>query len=453
LNVSKKVSRSEEIARRDDELTSPSTRLKYFPLAVAKARGSKIWDADGKEYIDFLSGAAVANVGHCHPRVVTAIKEQSDKFIHYTLAYMYYEPALKLTEKLVEITPGRFPKKVAYGLSGSDSNDGAIKLARSFTGRQKMISFLKSYHGTTYGALSLSGITVRMRRKVGPMLPEIYHVPFPDCYRCIFKLEYPECGLHCLDYIEMLLEILIPPEETAGLVIEPIQGDAGVIIPPGDYLTRLRKLCKDHGILFVAEEVQTGFGRTGKWFAVNHWNLEPDIILLAKAIAAGMPMSAIVSKKEIMDAWTGSQVHLFTGEANPISCAAAIANIDIIAEEKLCERSARLGEYAMKRFKEMMEKHELIGDVRGKGLMIGVDLVKDRKTKEPARKESLKVDWRSWEKGVVLIHFGKSVLRIAPPLVITEEELDRGISTIEEAIDDVEKGKVPDDVVRKMGGW
>lgn len=452
IHLGKRMDLCERLIKRDLELLSPSTRISYFPLAVAKAEGTKIWDLDGNEYIDFLCGAATTNIGHRHPKVVEAIKKQCDQFIHNTLAYTYYEKAVELAERLVEITPGKFAKKVSYGLSGSDCNDGAIKLARSYTGRTKIVSFLKSYHGTTYGALSLSAITLRMRRRLGPFLPEIYHVPYPDCYRCIFNLEYPDCGLYCLGFIEELFDAVIPPEEIAAMIIEPIQGDAGVVVPPDDYLPKLKKLCENHGILFAAEEVQTGFCRTGKWFAVNHWNVEPDIMILGKAIASGMPLSALVAKREIMESWE-APAHLFTTEGNPLSCAAAIATIDVMKEGRLYERAARLGEYAMKRFREMMDKYELIGDVRGKGLMIGVDLVKDRKTKEPAREESLKVDWRCWEKGLVLIHFGKSVLRIAPPLTISEEDLEKGLQIIEEAIKDVEEGKVPDEVIKRMVGW
>jgi 4-aminobutyrate aminotransferase len=450
--MKKKIPLCNKLVEEDSKFLSSATRLSYYPLVVAKAEGAKVWDIDGNEYIDFLSGAAVTNVGHRHPKVVEAIKDQCDRFIHYTLAYVYYEKAVELAKRIVEITPGDFQKKVAFGLSGSDANDGSIKFARSYTGRSKIISFLKSYHGTTYGALTLSGITLRMRRKIGPLLPEIYHVPFPDCYRCLFKLEYPGCGMHCLDFIATIMDTIVPPEEVAAIVTEPIQGDAGVIIPPDEYMPRLKRLCEENGILFVDEEVQTGFGRTGKWFAIEHWNVKPDIMVLAKAIASGMPISTIVARKEIIDSLE-APAHLFTTEANPLSCAAAIATIEIIREEKLYERASRLGEYALKRFKEMMNEHELIGDVRGKGLMIGVDLVKDRKTKEPAIKEALKVDWRTWEKGLVLIHFGKSVLRIAPPLTITQEELDKGLNIIEEAIDDVEKGKVSDDVIKRMKGW
>jgi 4-aminobutyrate aminotransferase len=448
----KTIPKGERIVEQDTELLSPSSRISYFPMVVARAKGAKIWDVDGNEYIDFLAGAAVANVGHSHPRVVQAIKEQADMFLHHALPYMYSELALNLSKKLVEITPGSFPKRVAFGLSGSDANDGALKLARSATNRQKIISFLGSYHGTTIGAITLSGITLRMRRKLGPLIPEVYHIPFPDCYRCIFGGDYPECGMRCMNYLRVLLDTTIPPEEVAMIAVEPIQGDAGIVVPPPNYLPELKRLCEDNGILFAAEEVQTGFGRTGKMFALDHWSVVPDIMILGKAIASGLPLSALVSRKELMERWE-APAHLFTMEANPLSCVAALVTIDIIEREKLCERAERLGQYAKKRFLELKEAHPLIGDVRGKGLMLGVDLIKDHKTKQPARKETLKVDWRAWEKGLILIHLGKSVLRIAPPLTIEKEELDRGIDIVGEAIGDVEKDLVPDSVLQRMGGW
>jgi len=450
----KPIERCKALIARDREIISPATRISYFPLAVSRAEGSKVWDLDGNEYLDFLSGAAVTNIGHRHPRVVQAIREQLERFIHNTLAYTYYEVPALLAEKLAEITPGRFPKRVAYGLSGSDANDGAIKLVRSATRRLRILSFLGSYHGTTLGALTLSGISLNMRRSLSPLVPEIYHVPYPDCYHCYLGLQYPDCGLACVEYIRELFRILIPPEETAAFILEPIQGDAGVVIPPSEFWRELRALCDDHGILLVDEEVQTGFGRTGRWFAIEHWGIEPDVILTAKAIASGMPLSAIISRSELMETWS-VPAHLFTAEANPLCCAAALATIEVLEEERLPERAERVGRTALKRLGEMMEDHDLIGDVRGRGLLIGVDLVRDRKTREPAREEALKVSWRAYEKGLILISFGRfgNVLRIAPPLTVSEKELEEGLGIVEESIDDVEKGKVPDEVLKQMTGW
>ncbi len=450
----KPLEKSLKIVERDRRIISQASRIAYYPLVVDRALGSKLWDVDGNEYLDFLSGAAVNNVGHCHPKVVEAIREQAGRLIHNTLGYTYYEIAVKLAERLTRLTPGGFRKRVSFSLSGSDANDGAIKLARASTGRTRMVSFLGSYHGTTYGALTLSAITPRMKRKLGPLLPEIYHVPYPDCYRCYFGLNYPECGLHCLDHIELLFDMALPPDEVAAFILEPIQGDAGIIIPPEEFWPRLKRLCEEHGILFIDEEVQTGFARTGRMFAIEHWEVEPDALIVAKPIAAGLPMAAIIARAELMERWT-APAHLFTTEANPVACAAALAVLDIIEEENLPERARCLGEKALQRFREMMESYELIGDVRGRGLLIGVDLVKSHKTREPARAEAMKVCWRAWEKGLVMISFGRfgNVLRIAPPLTITEEELMEGLDIVEESIRDVSEGRVPDSVLEKMVAW
>ena len=450
----KELENCKSLVSRDEKVMSPASRISYFPLVVSRADGSKIWDLDGNEYIDFLSGAAVTNIGHRHPQVVEAVREQLEKFIHNTLAYTYYQIAVELAEKLVEITPGRFPKRVAFGLSGSDANDGAIKLARSARKRPKIISFLGSYHGSTLGALSLSGISLSMRRSLGPLVPEIHHVPYPDCYRCYVGLEFPECDLGCVEFLRTTFKTIVPPDEVAALILEPIQGDAGVVIPPNTFWKSLRGLCDEYGILLVDEEVQTGLGRTGKMFAIEHWGVEPDIVLTAKAIASGLPLSAIVSKAELMENWP-PPAHLFTTQASPLSCAAALATIDVLMRDRLPVRADRLGVITLKRFEEMMEEHRLIGDVRGKGLLIGVDLVSDSKSKAPARKEALKTCWRAYEKGLVMISFGRfgNVLRIAPSLTISEEELETGLGIIEESIGDVEKGRVPDDAIRHMKGW
>lgn len=444
--------RAQDIIERDRRVISPSERIVFFPLVVEKALGVKIWDVEGREYLDFLSGAAVNNVGHRHPRVVRAIKEQCDKFIHSAFIYTYYQAPVDLAEKLCEITPGTFPKRVAYGLSGGDANDGAIKLARSSTKRKKILSFLKAYHGTTYGALSLSAITTRMRREMGPFLPEVYHVPFPDCYRCVFNLSYPECGLYCLDFVKTYFEMMIPPEEVAMIIPEPIQGDAGIIVPPPPYLPKLKQMCEEYGILFASEEVQTGMGRTGKWFAIEHWGVEPDIIVTAKALGGGMPLSAIVAREELTEEWRAPAT-FYTTNANPLCCAASLATIAVIEEEKLLARASRLEGFFKKRLDELKDAHPLIGDIRGRGLLLGVDLVTDRGTKAPAHREALKVCWRCFEKGLILTNLGQSVLRIAPPLNIAEEDADQALRIIDEALEDTEKGRVSDEVLDGMVGW
>lgn len=452
MELNKNLAQSLAFVERDEKVYTGASRIPYFPLVVRRGRGAIVEDVDGNKYIDFLASAASLNTGHAHPKIVEAVKRQADECLNYTPVYAYHPPATELAEKLVEITPVPAPKKVSYGQSGSDANDGGIKLVRRYTGRQKLISFLRSYHGSTYGAISLSAVSLNMVRGLGPVVPGVVHVPFADCYRCPFGLKYESCGLHCVDYVESLFSSSLPPDEVAGLFIEPIQGDAGIVIPPDGYLPALKNLCEKYGIMFVAEEVQTGFGRTGRMFACEHWGIEPDVILLGKAIAAGMPISAIVAKQELMDAWE-APAHLFTNSGNAVCCAAALANIQVIQEENLTGRASHLGEMAMSRFREMMERYELIGDVRGKGLMIGVDLVKDRETRERARDEAAKVCMRCYQKGLILSFFSSSVLRIAPPLVITEDELERALDIIEDSIREVEAGLVPDELIARTKGW
>lgn len=308
------------IIEREKEHMSFTTRVPYYPLVVDKARGSIVTDIEGNEFIDFLSSAAAVNTGHNHPKVVEAIVGQVNKFIHYTPAYMYHEPHIDLAEKLIEITPGKFKKRVAFGLSGSSSVDGAIKAARSYTNRKKIISYLRSYHGTTCGAISVSGYGPDMKRKINSQLSDIEFIPYPDCYRCISNQKYPSCNLTCFKYLETLLDTVIPPEEVAAIILEPIQGDAGVITPPQEYYDRLVDLCRRHNILIIADEVQTGFGRTGKMFACEHFNLEPDIIVLGKAIASGMPFKGKVKLlfQSAEELGTGADELIEAGEIDDI---------------------------------------------------------------------------------------------------------------------------------------
>jgi 4-aminobutyrate aminotransferase len=441
-----------KILEKENKYMSYTTRVPYYPLVVDKAKGSIVTDIEGNEFIDFLSSAAVINTGHNHPKVIKAINDQVKKFVHYTPAYMYHEPHTNLAEKLIEITPGNFKKRVAFGLSGSSSVDGAIKAARCYTGRTKIISFLRSYHGTTYGALSVSGYGVEMRRKMNPLVPDVEFIPYPDCYRCINNQKFPGCDLTCFRYFENLLETVLPKEEIAAVIFEPIQGDAGIITPPQKYYEKLVSLCRKNNILLIADEVQTGFGRTGKMFACEHFGLEPDIIVMGKAIASGMPLSAIVARSEIFESWN-APVHFFNTAGNVISCSAAIATIDVIKEDELISNANVQGNYIIDRFKPLMDKFDCIGDVRGKGLLIGVDIVKDRDTKERDINKTAKICWRCWEKGLILAFFSGSVLRIAPPLTLSSQEAERAMDIIEEAISDVEEGLIPDEVLEQIKGW
>lgn len=434
-----------------DQVISPSARIPYYPLVVKSAHGATIEDSDGHLYLDFLSAACIANTGHSHPRVVEAIKKQSDKLIHYNLAYAYTEEAVELAVELCRITPGQFPKRVAFGLSGSDANDCAIKLVRQAAGRPNVISYLRAYHGQTYGALSLSAVSLPMRRHMGPMLPGVFHAPYPDCYHCNWA-RGGNCSLECLSALTGLFETSCPPDEVAAIFIEPIQGDSGIVVPPDSYMEGLRKVCEEHGILLVAEEVQSGFGRTGRWFASGKWSFAPDLVIMGKAMASGMPLSAVVGRKELFDGWE-SPAHAISTSANPISCAASLATVKVIEEEGLLDRARESGAYLKRRFLEMAGRHPLIGDVRGEGLMLGVDLVVDRSTKERAAKETAKVAYAAWKRGLFVTFFSKSVLRIAPPLIVTKDEMDRALGILDESLSDVEQGRIGDSVLSSVKGW
>ncbi len=442
-----------KLVEEDKAITSPAAKMPYYPLVVKKAKGSILEDLDGNTYIDMLSSAGAINTGHCHPRVVDAIQKQAQDLILYTHVYMYHEPLVKLTKELISISPGDYRKRVFYGLCGSDANDGAIKLARWATGRTKIISFIRSYHGSTYGAISLSAISLPMRRGIGPLLPEIYHVPYPDPYRTPFPgMNENEVADYTLKVIREALETYIPADEVAAFIMEPIQGDAGLIIPPVKFVKDLKKLCEKHGILFFSEEVQQGFGRTGKWFGIENFDVVPDGIIMGKAMASGLPLGGVVARADLMDDWQ-APAHLFTAAGNPVCCAASLATIEVIREEKVLDHTLAMGDYTMKRFRKMQEKYELIGDVRGMGLSIGVDLVKNRETRERNCEAAAKICYRTWEKGVLLSFFSGSVLRIQPPLVITREELKTALDAIEESITEYLKGDIPDSVLETIKGW
>jgi len=414
---------------------------RYEHPIVDEARGIFIRDPDGNVFIDFISGRCVTNVGHCHPKLVGALQSQAARGLHG-----FTETRLRLDERLSEITPGDFPKHIFYAQSGSAVNDLGIKVARWSTGRPYVVAFAGAYHGVTYGALSISSYRPYMVRGIHPRLPGVFHMPYPNCYRCPFKLEHPDCDLACLRYMEdHAFNSYLPPEEVAAVVFEPVAGDAGWIVPPDDWLPTLRGICDRHGILLMAEEVQTGFGRTGRWFAVEHWGVEPDMILLGKSISGGVPNAACVARRELSKrVGTGEAIQTpMTFGGSPLGCAAALANIEVIEEEKLVENSAEMGAYVKKRLSEMMEGHGIIGDVRGRGLLIGVEIVKDRETKKPGLEEAERIRSKAFRNGLYLIHmgsFGTRVLRVAPPLIINREQADASLEILEDAISDAERG-------------
>ncbi|MEM3549992.1 MAG: acetyl ornithine aminotransferase family protein [Candidatus Bathyarchaeia archaeon] len=429
--------KARELIKKDEKFISPSY-VRFYPLVVEAGEGCIVRDVDGNEYIDFNSGLACLNVGHNHPKVVEAIKRQCDRFLHYSNTDFYYNEVVSLAERLNEITPGGFEKKTFFCNSGAEAVEAAIKLAKWHTRKHLFIGFVNAFHGRTIGALSFTASKPTQRRYFFPLMPGVIHVPYPYCYRCAFKQKYPDCSYWCVDFIEeYVLQKYAPPEDVAAILFEPIQGEGGYVVPPPEYFQRLKKLADKHGILLIDDEVQSGMGRTGKWFAVEHWNVEPDVICCAKALASGLPLGATVARAKIMD-WVGGS-HASTFGGNPLSCVAAMAVIEVIEMEKLLENATRQGTYIIKRLEEFKEKCDLIGDVRGKGLMVGVEMVANKEDKKPAPDKACEVMLRAWKRGVAVITCGTSTIRIAPPLNITRELVDTGLEIIEDVIREVER--------------
>lgn len=422
----------------EDEQVITKSLVRFYPLAAESGHDSIVKDIDGNEFIDFNSGLVCLAVGHTHPRVVNAIKEQAEKFTHYSWTDFYYQKVVELGEELVKITPGKFSKRVFLSNSGTEAIEAAMKMAKWHTRSHQFISYIGAFHGRTLGALSMTASKPVQRRHYFPMVPGDNHVPYPYCYRCPLKLTYPECEMACVDYIqEQVLDKYLPPEEVAAMFVEAIQGEGGYVVPPDGYFQKLKKLLDRNHIMMVADEVQSGMGRTGRWFAIEHWDVEPDAVCTSKALASGMPIGATIAKEELMD-WEGG-AHANTFGGNPVSCAAALQVISIIRDEHLMENAVRQGDYIMKRLKEMKEKYPIIGDVRGKGLMIGAEIVRDPKTKEFGRQEAHDIMMKSFRRGLAVITAGQSTIRIAPPLVITRDLVESGMDVLEGAVKEVSK--------------
>ena len=429
--------KAREIIKRDEKLTSPSL-TRTAPLVGVRAEGVWVEDIDGNVYLDFGSGIAVANVGHSHKKVVAAIKRQVETCDHINSCDYFTVPQVEYAERLLAKLPGNFAKRVFFGNSGAEAVECAIKIAKWHSKRPYLIGFIGGFHGRTMGALSLTTTNASARRFFFPMMPGAMHVPYAYCYRCLYKQSYPDCGMWCLGYIEdVVLKKLISPDEVAGLIVEPIQGAGGYIVPPKEFLPGLRRICDANSIIMIADEVQTGFGRTGKMISCEHWNVIPDIILMSKAMAGGLPMSACISKADLMD-WEPS-AHENTLGGNPIVVAAALAVLDILAEERLIENAEKVGGYMLKRFKEIMDECNLVGDVRGKGMMVGIELVKDRETKEYATKERDDLILRTFKRGLLILGAGPSSIRLAPPLITTTDQAETGIQIFEEELKAVSK--------------
>jgi len=427
---------AKKVLEKDQKYVSQSyTRV--YPLVVKRAIGMMVEDVDSNRFLDFTSGIAVCNTGHCHPKVVEAIQKQAEQFIHMSGTDFYYDVQSTLAQKLGEITPGPKEKRVFFGNSGAEAIEAALKLARYHTKRPRVLAFLGAFHGRTMGALSLTASKVIHERGFSPLVPGITHIPYAYCYRCPYHLQYPKCDVACVDWIrEDLFKRSIPPEEVAAIFVEPIQGEGGYIVPPPEFHQKLYKLAREFGILFVVDEVQTGMGRTGKMMAIEHWGVIPDIIALAKGIASGMPLGATVSQAEVMDWVPGSHASTFGG--NPISCQAALTTIALL-EEGLIQNAVRIGDYILGRLKELQNQFELIGEVRGKGLMIGIELVRDRDTREKAIEERNRVIQDCFERGLLILGCGENTVRLIPPLIITQSEADTALTILEEVLRKVSK--------------
>ncbi len=403
----------------------------HTDIVVKKASGVYVEDFDGRRYMDFTSGLATTNIGHNHPAVVEAIKRQAENFIHSGCIF-YYESLVALAGRLGEVTPPGIDM-FFFSNSGAEAVEGAIKLARFHTGRQGIVAFTGGFHGRTFGSVSLTTSNIKYRRRYHPLLPSVYQSPYPYCYRCFFGQKKDSCGMECFEYLERLFRHLIPPEETACIIIEPVLGEGGYVVPPADFLGKLRAFCSKWGILFIFDEVQAGMGRTGRWFASEHFRVVPDIMTLAKGIASGMPLSAVGSTKEIMTSWPPG-AHGTTFGGNPVSCAAAVATIDTIEREGLLENARNTGVHALERLREMQNRCPGIGDVRGLGLMIGIEFVKNGD--EPDTEGLRRVIDYCRKKDLILLECGteRNIIRLAPPLVVTKEEIGRAFSILEEAI-------------------
>ncbi len=423
------------LLEKDAKYISPSSSRAY-PLVVKRAQGAMVEDVDGNRYLDFTAGVAVTNTCHCSPEVVKAICDQARELLHMSGADFFNPLQIELAEKLSELCPSPSPKRVFFSNSGAESVEAAIKLVRHRTGRPYIIAFTGAFHGRTMGALSITASRPIHKKGFSPLVPGVIHVPYAYCYRCPYGVAHPREELACVEWIEEeLFKTYVPPEEVAAVFVEPIQGEGGYIVPPKAFLKDLSDLCRRYGILLVADEVQSGMGRTGKMFAIEHFEVEPDVICLAKGIASGLPLGATIARQELMEWPPGSHASTFGG--NPVSCKAALATLELL-KGGLVANAAVVGDYLLKELEGLYNNHPIMGEVRGKGLMIGIELVKDRDTKERASEERDKIVQRAFEKGLLLLGCGKNSIRFAPPLIITKKDADTALNILEEVLREIE---------------
>ncbi len=409
-----------------------------LPVFVSRARNAIITDVEGREYIDFAAGIGVMAVGHAHPKVVEAIKDQAELYSHTCFGLFGYESYLRLAQRLNELVPGDSPKRTFFMNSGAEAVENAVKIARYVTGRKSIIAFDDAFHGRTYMTLSLTSQVDPYKKGFGPFAPEVYHIPFAYCYRCPLRLTHPSCGCACTAFLEQAFDKLVDAGDVAAVIAEPVLGEGGFIVPPPEYMGKIKEICDRHGILLIADEIQTGIGRTGKWFAMEHWGVEPDIVCTAKALGGGFPISGITGKQEIMDGVHASGIGTTYG-GSPTGCRAGLAVLEVIESEGLLARADLIGGRLKSRFLALQERYPVIGDVRGLGAMVGMELVEDPTTKKPATDFAKRLRTRLYQNGVVNIGAGTyyNVLRILVPLTIEDETLERGLDILERTMAEV----------------
>jgi 4-aminobutyrate aminotransferase len=428
--------KAKQLVDRDHHVVSPSYTRDY-PLVAKTGRGATVEDVDGNTFLDFAAGIAVVATGHCHPEVVAAIQKQAAELIHMSGTDFYYPNLVDLAEKLASLTPGKGAKRVYFGNSGAEAIEAAIKLVKFHTKRDKLIAFHGAFHGRTMGALSLTASRAVQRKGFGTLLSGVFHMPFPDTYRGTYGIRPEHASADCLSYLENeLFRRRVDPDEVAGIFIEPIQGEGGYLPAPPEFLQGLQRICRKHGVLLVADEVQSGMGRTGKWWASDHAGIEPDIICTAKGIASGMPLSAIIARADVMNWTPGAHASTFGG--NPVCIAASLATLDLL-ERSYIANAARMGEFIMRQTADWTERHKIVGQVRGKGLMIGIEFVRDQKTKERAGDLRNRIVQMAFHKGLLVLGSGDTTLRLCPPLLVDEEQISFALRTLDGIITEVER--------------
>jgi 4-aminobutyrate aminotransferase len=427
--------KAQAIIARDGRAVSPSYTRGY-PLVIESGSGAVVEDVDGNVFLDCTAGIAVNATGHSHPDVVRAVQGQAERFLHMSGTDFYYDVQVRVAEEIAALVPIDGPVKSFFANSGAEAVEACIKLARYATGRSGLLAFFGGFHGRTLGALALTASKVVQRRRLGPFMPGVVHAPYADCYRCPVGATPETCAAECLDVLEHQLFVqVVSPDEIAALVVEPIQGEGGYVVAPSQFLQRLRELATTHGIVMVVDEVQSGMGRTGRMFAIEHSHVRPDAVAIAKGVASGLPLGLAAARADLMSWPPGSHASTFGG--NPLSCAAALATIALL-KEQLLANAEKVGAHLKAGLESLMDRHPLIGDVRGRGLMIGVELVRDRHTKERAVTERDAVVMAAFRRGLLVLGAGKNTIRFSPPLVLTGEQADTAVRIFDEALTEVE---------------